>query len=201
MAKIITIVGKSASGKNHIYEALLKKYPKLVPVVSHTTRPIRLGAGEVDGKDYFFINSKKFIEKIASGEMFEYREYDTAHGRWYYGTSLNQIDIKSNNTYIAIVDLKGLKAYINQFGADNIVSYYITAKTGIRLFRMIKRESGIDESQKNEIIRRYFADEEAFKDVEKWTNCTISNNTEDDLNTAMDIIGLAIEKSGDVNGI
>ena len=125
MAKIITLCGKSASGKNYIYNALLEKYPMLVPVVQHTTRPRR--TGEIDKKDYHFVNSKEFLHKVGHGDIFETREYITEHGLWYYGTSKFEIDINSNNIYITIVDYKSIKSYINQFGANNILSYYIQA--------------------------------------------------------------------------
>ena len=41
MGKIFYIIGKSASGKDHIYEALLaEKDLKLAQVILYTTRPV-----------------------------------------------------------------------------------------------------------------------------------------------------------------
>ena len=45
--KIITLSGKSASGKDLLYRKLLEKHKELKPVVTHTTRPMR--SKETDG--------------------------------------------------------------------------------------------------------------------------------------------------------
>ena len=55
MGKIYYLMGKSASGKDHIYEHLLKETSfDLKPLVLYTTRPIR--SGEQDGREYFFVD-------------------------------------------------------------------------------------------------------------------------------------------------
>ena len=47
MGKIFYIMGKSASGKDHIYEALLRNSELgLSPLVLYTTRPIRKNEAE-----------------------------------------------------------------------------------------------------------------------------------------------------------
>lgn len=193
MAKIITISGKSASGKNYIYDALVRKYKDLIPVVTHTTRPKR--QGEEEGREYHFVNSKTFIEKVGKGEIFEYREYDTAHGLWYYGTSKEQIDMSSNNVYIAIVDIDGLREYINQFGQNNIVSYYVKTHDDIRLIRMLQRETSIDETKKHEILRRYKADTHDFKRAEDFCKHTVYNNDQQDFDTTLEFISYEIERA------
>ena len=51
MGKIYYLMGKSASGKDHIYENLIQETAlDLKPFVLYTTRPIR--SGEQDRKDY-----------------------------------------------------------------------------------------------------------------------------------------------------
>ena len=52
MGKIYYLMGKSASGKDHIYEHLIQETAlDLKPFVLYTTRPIR--SGEQDGREYF----------------------------------------------------------------------------------------------------------------------------------------------------
>ena len=54
MGKIYYLMGKSASGKDHIYENLIQETAlDLKPFVLYTTRPIR--SGEQDGREYFFM--------------------------------------------------------------------------------------------------------------------------------------------------
>ena len=55
MGKIYYIMGKSATGKDHIYRALLKDETLgLAPLILFTTRPMR--RGETDGREYHFID-------------------------------------------------------------------------------------------------------------------------------------------------
>ena len=68
MGKIILIMGKSSSGKDHIYKGLLKNSSlNLKKVVLYTTRPMR--QGEQDGVQYYFTDEKdiqlnSFVEKL-----------------------------------------------------------------------------------------------------------------------------------------
>ncbi|MEA3221613.1 MAG: GTPase, partial [Thermodesulfobacteriota bacterium] len=54
----IFISGPSGVGKSSIISELLRRNKSLILSVSYTTRPKR--AGEVDGKDYFFISRPAF---------------------------------------------------------------------------------------------------------------------------------------------
>ena len=58
MGKIFYIMGKSASGKDHIYARLMQHTElNLKKMVLYTTRPIR--DGEEEGKQYFFTDEEK----------------------------------------------------------------------------------------------------------------------------------------------
>ena len=54
MANKLVLVGKAASGKDHLRKRLMDK--GLNYGISHTTRPPR--EGEVDGQDYFFVSEE-----------------------------------------------------------------------------------------------------------------------------------------------
>ena len=57
MGKIFYIMGKSASGKDHIYARLMQHTElNLKKMVLYTTRPIR--DGEEEGKQYFFTDEE-----------------------------------------------------------------------------------------------------------------------------------------------
>ena len=80
--KRIILVGKAASGKDHLrkkFELRGFKY-----AVSYTTRPPR--EGEVDGKDYIFISDDEAKVLIESGFFYEYVIFNG----WVYGTSVTQ---------------------------------------------------------------------------------------------------------------
>ncbi|MBC7195475.1 MAG: guanylate kinase, partial [Caldisericia bacterium] len=78
---LIVISGPSGSGKGTIIKEVMERNKDLIYSVSYTTRPKR--AGEVDGKDYFFISNKKFEKLIKKNFFIEWaRVYN-----YYYGTS------------------------------------------------------------------------------------------------------------------
>ena len=82
MGKIYYLMGKSASGKDHIYENLIQETAlDLKPFVLYTTRPIR--SGEQDGREYFFVDEKRLSELREAGKIIEERMYSTVQGPWY----------------------------------------------------------------------------------------------------------------------
>ena len=85
MGKLFYIMGKSASGKDTIYQKLLE-HPALdfKRLVIYTTRPIR--DGEKDGQEYYFVDEDAFQQMKAEGKIIEDREYYTVYGLWRYFT-------------------------------------------------------------------------------------------------------------------
>lgn len=77
---LIVISGPSGAGKGTICKELLKYEDNLEVSVSATTRDPR--PGEVEGKNYFFINKENFLDMIGNNDFLEYAKvYDN-----YYGT-------------------------------------------------------------------------------------------------------------------
>jgi guanylate kinase len=60
----------SGAGKTTLSRMLMKEVPDLQMSVSVTTRPMR--PGEIEGKDYFFIDQKRFDEMAAKGDLLEW---------------------------------------------------------------------------------------------------------------------------------
>jgi guanylate kinase len=60
----------SGAGKTTLSRMLVAETPALQMSVSATTRPMR--PGEADGKDYFFVDQKRFEEMVARGELLEW---------------------------------------------------------------------------------------------------------------------------------
>ena len=126
MGKIYYLMGKSASGKDHIYENLIQETAlDLKPFVLYTTRPIR--SGEQDGREYFFVDEKRLSELREAGKIIEERMYSTVQGPWYYFTADDgQIDLAKHD-YLGIGTLESylkLKAY---FGEQAMVPLYVEA--------------------------------------------------------------------------
>ena len=100
MGKIFCLMGKSASGKDTIYNRLLQSEElKLKKVILYTTRPIR--SGETDGETYFFCSDTQARQMEDAGKVIEMRAYRTVHGIWKYFTADDgQIDADSHSSYL-----------------------------------------------------------------------------------------------------
>ena len=85
MGKIFYIMGKSASGKDHIYEYLKQQEElELYPMVLYTTRPIR--EGECNGREYFFTDEtvlQSFREQGRIIERGSHKELIDRKGTYY----------------------------------------------------------------------------------------------------------------------
>ena len=60
----------SGAGKTTMSRLLMQKMPDMRMSVSVTTRPMR--PGEVEGRDYFFIDKPKFESMVTNGELLEW---------------------------------------------------------------------------------------------------------------------------------
>src|SRR5437763_5767601 len=60
----------SGAGKTTLSRLLIERMPGLKMSVSATTRPMR--PGEVDGRDYFFVDTPKFETMVTKGELLEW---------------------------------------------------------------------------------------------------------------------------------
>ena len=163
MGKIFYIIGKSASGKDHIYEALLaEKDLKLAQVILYTTRPIR--SGEQNGREYYFTDELKLVQLRLSGKLIEERVYDTVYGPWYYFTADEGQFRLDCQDYIGIGTLESYEKIKGYFGEDKVCPLYIETEDGIRLKRAIQREEKQPEPKYAEMCRRYLADCEDFSE-------------------------------------
>ena len=146
--------GKSGAGKDYFLRQDVKDGWK--PIVSYTTRPKR--PHEVDGVDYHFVDYEGFLK----APLFEEREYVTTVAgnkeTWHYGSPL--LEDYKDELYVGVVDLKGAKKYLAQYGADNIEFVYVDASDELRMERAKKR-GGFDQTEWD---RRLADDAVAFSD-------------------------------------
>lgn len=161
MGKIFYVMGKSSSGKDTVYEALLRrKELKLHKIVLYTTRPIR--AGETDGLQYHFVKEEKLQELLTEGKVIELRRYDTVCGVWKYFTVDDEnMDLKEKD-YLAIGTLESCKQLKDYYGEEVIVPLYIEVEDGIRLERALNRERKQENPNYEELCRRFLADTSDF---------------------------------------
>ena len=100
--KLVVITGPSGVGKTTIVHEVLKRCD-VVFSVSVTTRGRR--KGEVDGRDYRFVNRAEFEKMIADGGLLEWAE---VFGEL-YGTPAEPIEraMAAGNTVMLDIDIQG----------------------------------------------------------------------------------------------
>lgn len=163
MGKIVHLMGKSSTGKDTIFKALLKKGAMdCETIVPYTTRPIR--EGEVDGVEYFFTDEDKFQELKNTGKVIEDRAYHTVHGLWrYYTVDDGQIQLEQKN-YLMIGTLEAYQKLQEYFGEEKLLPVMIELDDGVRLQRALERERKQPSPKYEEMCRRFLADSEDFSE-------------------------------------
>lgn len=163
MGKIFYIIGKSATGKDTIYENILdRKELGLNPLIPYTTRPIR--AKEMEGVEYHFTDEAGLTKLSAAGKVIELREYQTVHGIWKYFTVDDEhLDLAHQN-YLGIGVLVSYEKIRKYFGADRVIPLYIQVEDGLRLERALKRERKQEHPRYEEMCRRFLADQQDFSE-------------------------------------
>jgi guanylate kinase len=86
VAKVFVITGPSGVGKGTLIGELLRRVPGLELSVSATTRPPR--SGEVDGRDYYFLDREEFDRRAKDGEFLEHATYSGQR----YGTLRSEVE-------------------------------------------------------------------------------------------------------------
>ena len=100
---LIIFSGPSGAGKDTILKKVMEKKDNLKLSISHTTRPPR--RDEVNGKSYYFVSEKEFLEMVENGEMLEYATYCGN----YYGTSAVKVnnELEKGNDVILEIEVQG----------------------------------------------------------------------------------------------
>ena len=142
----LILVGKAATGKDHLKSRLIKKGFKAG--VSHTTRLPR--KNEVDGVDYHFVSEFEFTEMIGQEKFIEYMEFNG----WFYG----QTEEDFNNADVMIMSKDGLDMLPAQH-RDRAVVVYLDTPRMTRLERLNQRND-----QNDSIHRRMKTDDEQFRE-------------------------------------
>ena len=164
MPEIAFIMGKSSSGKDHIFKALVEDETlDLDTITLYTTRPMR--AGETDGVEYYFVDDDKAMELERNNKIIEMRKYQTVYGEWKYFTADDgQIVLGKGKHYIVIGTIESYNQFVKYFGKECMLPIYIEVEDGLRLQRAIKREQKQEVPHYEEMCRRFLADSVDFSE-------------------------------------
>lgn len=194
MGRIYYLMGKSASGKDTIYQELLeRKELGLQRLVIYTTRPIR--AKETEGVEYHFTDEEQLQEFLRAGKVIELREYDTVYGIWkYFTVDDEKIDLERQD-YLAIGVLDSFEKMKRNYGEEKVLPIYIEVEDGNRLERALKRERKQNPPKYEELCRRFLADQRDFSEERlKKAGITRRFHNDEDRQLCMDEVAAFIRQ-------
>ena len=138
---LFVLSSPSGAGKTTISKKMLGVDPDIALSISATTRPPR--PGEVDGKDYHFVDTETFKQMAADGEFLEW-----AHVFGHrYGTPRARVDelLDAGKDVLFDIDWQGAQQLYQEAGPD-VVRVFVLPPTMEELERRLRaRNTDSDE--------------------------------------------------------
>jgi guanylate kinase len=145
---LLVLSSPSGAGKTTLARRLLATDPGLRMSVSVTTRTPR--RGEVDGRDYHFIDAGEFQRLEAEGELLEWAE---VHGNRYATPKAAVLAaLQAGCDMLFDIDWQGARQLKERMGGD-VVSVFILPPDGKALERRLRTRAQDTE----EVVRRRMA--------------------------------------------
>lgn len=178
---LFVLSSPSGAGKSTLSRRLLAGDGSFVMSVSATTRPMR--PGEVDGKDYHFVDAARFSAMAAAGGMLEHARVFDHH----YGTPRAPVEaaIGQGRDVLFDVDWQGTQQLRDSPLGFAVVSVFILPPSIAELERRLRHRGQDDDA----VIARRMAKSQA--EISHWAeyDYVLIN---DDLDTCYSQIGTII---------
>jgi guanylate kinase len=117
---MMVLSSPSGAGKSTLSKMLLKRDGNIMMSVSATTRPPR--PGEVEGQDYYFVDTAKFNHMVENDELLEHARVFDNH----YGTPARPVEeaLARGQDILFDIDWQGTQA-LAQKSAHDLVRVFI----------------------------------------------------------------------------
>ena len=137
---LIVVAAPSGGGKTSLIRTLLSTLDNIEVSISHTTRPPR--PGEVDGRDYYFVDDNQFKDMIDNQQFIEYA---TVFNH-YYGTSKQQIieKLASGTDILFDIDWQGAEQIQEHFSQDVVSIFILPPSLEVLRSRLTQRNQDSD---------------------------------------------------------
>lgn len=153
MNKVIIFSAPSGSGKTTVVKHLMSVIPSLGFSVSATTRKPRVN--EVDGREYYFLDTEVFEEKIRQHEFLEYEE---VYKGLFYGTLKSEVDRlwAMGKTVVFDVDVVGGVNIKKQFGDKALAIFLKPPSVEVLMERLRNRSTEVEHQLQMRIEKARF---------------------------------------------
>ena len=133
---MLVLSSPSGAGKTTLSRMLLKADRNIVLSVSVTTRPQR--RGEIDGRDYHFIDLAQFKDLVKANELLEWAE---VFG-YRYGTPRRPVEkaLRAGRDVLFDIDWQGTQQ-LRERARHDLVSVFILPPSVTELERRLKRRA------------------------------------------------------------
>ena len=188
----IILSSPSGAGKTTIAAAILKARKDIGYSVSCTTRAPR--AGEVDGKDYYFLSRAEFIKRMNEGAFAESAE---VHGNL-YGTLKSEIQrvINGGQHVLMDVDIQGAALLRRAFPA--VVTIFILPPSGEVMLDRLRRRKTEDKAA---IVRRLESALQELQAVEDYEYVVVNDVLEESVRRVSSIVDAEVVSRERVAGL
>ena len=176
---LFIVTAPSGAGKTSLVNELLHQIKNLLVSVSHTTRPIR--PGETNGKNYHFIDERRFLSMLSNGDFLE-----TADVYGYkYGTSSKWVsaELGRGNDIILEIDWQGAIQIKRQFPSACSI-FILPPSLEALIDRLHKRQQDDDET----IARRMAQAKEVISHVKDADYAVVNDRFDETVNEVSSII-------------
>lgn len=180
---LLVISGPSGCGKSTLCRRLVED-ERVEFSISATTRAPR--RGEVDGRDYLFMDKGRFRSEIEHGAFIEWAE---VHGNL-YGTPRGPMEraLAAGKVFLVEIDVQG-GAQLKALGLPGV--YVFVAPPSMQALRQRLERRGTDSP---EVIERRLAKaSEEMRAQERYDHVVVNDDLERSLAQIRDLAGLGTE--------
>ncbi|MDE3172505.1 MAG: guanylate kinase [Gemmatimonadota bacterium] len=176
----VILSAPSGGGKTTIARALLARRQDLGYSVSCTTRPPR--AGEIDGRDYYFLTRREFINRQERGEFAESAE---VHGNL-YGTLHAEVDrvLAAGRHVMMDIDVQGALQFRRAF-PESVTVFVLPPSGEVLLERLRER----DTETGAQLVARLHSALQELQAVDEYQYVVVN----DDLDAAVGLVSSIID--------
>ena len=154
MEKLIIFSAPSGSGKTTVVKHLISELSEYLEFsVSATTRKKR--ANEMDGIDYYFLDTEIFRQKLKDSEFLEYEE---VYKGLYYGTLYSEIRRiwDKGKAVVFDVDVQGGLAIKNVYGDKALAVFLRPPSIKVLMERLKKRDTEVEHHLQERIDKAHY---------------------------------------------